>query len=144
MSLLSRQHMNWVAVVLAATLAAILAALVWRRLALVRSRLRARAAVAEAAQRLRQLYTVPPLKTRRPEESRATRNDALAILSGDLASRAGCSPQATAASSSESGRPQSASSATESNLVYALLILSIATSACSSLTAPISRPTRLL
>jgi hypothetical protein len=85
MSLLSRQHMNWVAVVLAATLAAILAALVWRRLALVRSRLRARAAVAEAAQRLRQLYTVPPLKTRRPEESRATRNDALAILSGDLA-----------------------------------------------------------
>ena len=76
--------MNWAAVVFAAILAAILAALVWRRLALVRSRLRARAAVAEAAQRVRELYTVPPLKTRRPDESRAKRNDALAILSGDL------------------------------------------------------------
>jgi hypothetical protein len=69
MSLLSRQHMNWVAVVLAAILAAIHAALVWRRQALVRSRLRGRAAVAEAMQRHRELYTVPPA----PREVRTAR-----------------------------------------------------------------------
>jgi uncharacterized membrane protein YccC len=77
--------MNWAAVALAVVLAVVLAALVWRRLALARSRLRARSAVAEAAQRLRQLYTVPPLETRRPGESRAKRNDDLTTLSMNLA-----------------------------------------------------------